>query len=566
MAVFKQSIVKIPEICARKQLVNIIISPGSRSAPLALAFVRHSNMRCKTIVDERSAAYIALGMAQQTGKPAGLVCTSGTAVLNYAPAVAEAYYQRIPLVIFTADRPPEWIDQNDGQTVHQQRIYGEHCRGFFQLPVDDSNPDAAWHAERIISEAINRSQWPTPGPVQVNVPLREPLYPDSVLPDAGVSKVVSIHAAPATDLQPENWQELTRVWQTSPKRLVVAGMQMPDARLLEQLAVIQQENHAVVLCDITSNLSGAAEIQHHDLILKAADEQLSQLAPDLLITLGGPVVSKSLKQFLRKYKAARHWQLQFYSEHIDTFQSLTDIIAVAPELFFARMIKNNSHATEYASLWRQREAVVQQQVAELFTAAPFFELSAFHKIVQYLPQNSKLQLGNSSLVRWGDTVPCPSVQVNCNRGTSGIDGTLSTAVGAAMVSSELTTVILGDLAFFYDRNALWHPYLPDNLRIIVFNNAGGGIFRILDGSRELPELAEHFETSHQLTAANSADDFDLLYLHCDSLIELEKQLPGFFEPHDRAVILELTFDKRHNAEAFLKFQSTMREIPWQRLI
>ena len=179
MTEFKQSILNIAEICSQKNISDIIISPGSRSAPLTLAFLRHPKLTCRTIVDERSAAFIALGLAQQTERPVGLVCTSGTAGLNYGPAVAEAYYQQIPLLVFTADRPPEWIDQNDGQTIHQGEMYGKHCCGYFELPVDDTHPDAKWHSERIISEAINKSLWPIPGPVHVNVPLREPLYPKS---------------------------------------------------------------------------------------------------------------------------------------------------------------------------------------------------------------------------------------------------------------------------------------------------------------------------------------------------------------------------------------------------
>ncbi|MBC8082789.1 MAG: 2-succinyl-5-enolpyruvyl-6-hydroxy-3-cyclohexene-1-carboxylic-acid synthase, partial [Hymenobacter sp.] len=172
-----QAIHNIAEICARHGITDVVLSPGSRSAPLTLAFARHPALTVRVVPDERAAAFIALGMAQAQRRVVVLVCTSGTAGLNYAPAVAEAYFQQIPLVIFTADRPPEWIDQLDGQTVRQHNLYGAHAKGAFEFPVDTSHADAKWHSARLINEAINLAQAAPAGPVQVNVPLREPFYP-----------------------------------------------------------------------------------------------------------------------------------------------------------------------------------------------------------------------------------------------------------------------------------------------------------------------------------------------------------------------------------------------------
>ena len=176
---FMQAVYNIAEICARHGITDVVLSPGSRSAPLTLAFARHPAFagRVRVVPDERAAAFIALGMAQATRRPVVLVCTSGSAGLNYAPAVAEAFFQQIPLLILTADRPPEWIDQLDGQTIRQQDLYGRHAKGTFDFPVDTTHPDAKWFSERIINEAINLSQAAPAGPVQVNVPLREPFYP-----------------------------------------------------------------------------------------------------------------------------------------------------------------------------------------------------------------------------------------------------------------------------------------------------------------------------------------------------------------------------------------------------
>jgi len=571
MTEFKRSIVNIAEICSQKKISDIIVSPGSRSAPLTLAFLRHPKLKCRTIVDERSAAFIALGLAQQTQKPVGLVCTSGTAGLNYGPAVAEAYYQKIPLLIFTADRPPEWIDQNDGQTIDQREMYGKRCRGYFELPVDDTHPDAKWYCERITSEAINKSLWPTPGPVQVNVPLREPLYPKSDFKYQSDAKIIS-HLPAQNVLLKNTWNEIASVWAESNKILIVAGMHSPNSGLIESLSTIQKIDKVTFLCDVTSNLQQAEMVCYYDSFLGTENEEmLKELAPDLLITFGGPVVSKSLKLFLRKFKPRMHWQLQTHGDCIDTFQSLRQVIQTSAAYFFqnllavlefkAAAVRNSNE--NYSSSWLNMQSKAEQRLQEFFETAPHCELKAMHSVLKNIPPEGNLQLGNSSIVRLASFVgltQTSSIRVNSNRGTSGIDGTLSTAVGAALATPKLTTLILGDLAFFYDRNGLWNDYLPPNLRVIIFNNYGGGIFRILDGSSDLPELEQHFEVEHNLSAKNTAEDHGLNYFFCDSTKSLEETLPEFFSATDKPAILEVHFDKHTNAEMFFKFKSSMKEL------
>lgn len=568
MAEFKQSIVNVAEICARNHIQNVILSPGSRSAPLSLAFLRHPKMTCRTIVDERSAGFVALGLAQQLENPVALVCTSGTAALNYGPAVAEAFYQQIPLIVFTADRPPEWIDQNDGQTIHQSGIYSNYCRGSYTLQVDDSNPDVKWHIERIISDAINTSIWPVAGPVQVNVPLREPLYPNAAFKYEKTCKVVDLTPSHAV-LDREVWAEIVTAWRQAERRLIVAGMSKPNARLDASLRKFARDERTVVLCDVTSNLEQAQEIAHSDMILGTQEEETrTKLAPEFLLTFGGPVVSKNLKLFLRKYRPAVHWHLQATAQAIDTFQALTRVFPVTAEYFFENLAKRSGieEATTsdgYSATWRLLEAKAQRTLGGFLRDLPHCEFSAVASILSHLPARSHLQLGNSFIIRLANFIGLTAtggVQVNSNRGTCGIDGTLGTAVGAAMATTEITTIILGDLAFYYDRNALWHDYLPSNLRIIIINNNGGGIFRIIDGPDRLPELAQHFEVEHQLTARNTAADHGLDYAFCDSTQGLEKNLATFFQPSDRPAILEVHTDKRVNVEMFHRFKNIMREI------
>ncbi len=575
MIAFKQSIVNIAEICAQKRVLNFIISAGSRSAPLTLAFVRHPQLTCRTIVDERSAAFIALGLAQQLGAPVGLVCTSGTAGLNYAPAVAEAYYQRIPLLILTADRPPEWIHENDNQTIHQLEMFGKHSRGSFDLPVDDTHPDAKWQIERTISEAINLSLWPIPGPVHINVPLREPLYPDSDLSYQKKCKVVTM-TPPQSSLGDQIWDELIHTWKNSKKKLIVGGMHKVNTRLAEKLMKLHNDQNAAIVTDITANLQSVQTIHHSDMILGTESEEAQQdLAPDLLITFGGQVVSKNLKVFLRKYKPKEHWQIQQHGQCIDTFQSLTHILPVSAEYFFEKITEmlfsgkentNNQisvNAKSYRSIWDTWEEKARDAMRTFMSDIPHSEFLAVNMVLKSLPLQGSLQLGNSFVIRLANFLSLKEnrrIQVNSNRGTSGIDGTLSTAVGAALATTQITTIILGDLAFFYDRNALWHNYLPSNLRIIIINNYGGGIFRILNGASELPELREHFEVEHNLTAKNTAADHGLNYTFCDSKEALKKMLPDFFKFQDKPAILEIHTDKEVNAKTFFKFKSIMKEL------
>lgn len=561
----RQGIINIAEICAQKQVRQVVFSSGSRSAPLVLSFARHPNFTIHTVVDERSAAFVALGIAQQTQQPVALVCTSGTAVLNYGPAVAEAFYQQIPLLLLTADRPPEWLDQQDNQTIRQCDAFRQHCRAAYELPVEESHPDALWHIERIVSDAINKTRWPVPGPVHVNVPLREPLYPTT---DFQYTSDVKTIAIANTHTAFEDWQALDALWQTSDKKLIVAGMHAPDAQLSRSLGAIQKEFDIPVLCDVTANLPEATQIAHFDALLYSENADLRDtLTPDFLITFAGPLVSKSLKQFLRQVKPPHHWRIQTDFECIDTYQSLTRIVPCPPADFFTQLSERQPERGErqkrYFSHWQTAESRAMQAIESFFTEAPFCELSAMQTVLQRLPRESLLQLGNSSIVRWASYVGVPTernINVNSNRGTSGIDGTVSTAVGAALTTDKITTLIVGDLAFFYDRNGLWHEPLPANLRIIMFNNHGGGIFRMLDGSKELPELEAHFEVAHDLSAEDTANMHNLEYAVCDAMATLKRALSGFFEAKDRPAILEIRFDKTVNSEAFFKFQKIMREI------
>lgn len=572
---------QIAQLCADAGVDNFIISPGSRSAPLTLALARQPGLRCRVVYDERSAGYIALGLAQQCGRPVGLVCTSGTAALNLAPAVAEAFYQQVPLLVFTADRPPEWIDQQDNQSIHQLRLYEPHCRGSFELPADVGHPDARWHALRTIAQAIELARGPLPGPVHVNAPLREPLYPaegerewEEGKPRQGAAERAAgwIEALPGlTQLTPEAWDRVMGAWQAAKRKVVVAGMHPADDDLRRALASLSRQPDVAVLADITANLYPAGTPLHHsDAILgtKRA-ELLREIQPDLAVGCGGPAVSKHLKQFLRRFAPQALWQVQAAGLAPDTYQGLTHVIPMRPAEFFAGLAERQASAapapsnSDYAGRWRQLEARAAALVTDYLESAPFGEFQAVYRVMQALPAGSRLQLGNSMPVRYANLIAhIPGVtleRIHSNRGVSGIDGVVSTAVGAALATDRLTTLITGDLAFFYDRNGLWHGHVPANLRIVLLNNHGGGIFDILDGPNRLPRPIQktYFLTPQPLTAARSAADFGLDYLHCCDAAGLLAALPALFARRERGAILEIETDMTINTQVFERFKALL---------
>ncbi|MEJ8756984.1 2-succinyl-5-enolpyruvyl-6-hydroxy-3-cyclohexene-1-carboxylic-acid synthase [Pontibacter sp. H259] len=556
-----QPVVNIAEICARKGVENVVLSPGSRCAPLTIAFARHPKLNVKTVSDERAAAFIALGMALTTGKPTVLICTSGTAALNYAPAVAEAFFQQVPLLILTADRPPEWIDQLDGQTIRQQNVYGQHIKHSYTFPVDFSHKDSTWFSERMVSEALNETMAFPTGPVHINIPLREPFYPapgEEITFDAGV-KIIE-EEQPTYSLSSTQLAQLQQKISNYSRILVVAGQQNHTHEIQAALQQFASESGAVILGDLISNIHTLDEtIRHQDAILACPDpEKLATLQPDMLITFGKSVISKALKLYLRKYKPKAHWHIQPAGQVADTFQALTRIIRCSPEAFFTS-IKATSD-TNYSSAWSGIENKATDFLKHYTSDAAFSELTVVARIFATLPIDSNLHLANSMAVRYANIIGLESsknVEVYANRGTSGIDGSTSTAVGCALTSNKITTLLTGDMAFFYDRNGLWHNYMPHNLRIVILNNHAGGIFRLIDGPKQQPELEEFFETRQALDAANTAKDFGMKYSSCATLEELSQILPSFFAADAGAGILEIFTDSKANAAAFANYKQAL---------
>ncbi len=560
---YLESIMNIAEICARLGVEDAILSAGSRCAPLVIAFNRHPNIKVNTVVDERAAAFIALGIAQQKQSPVVIVCTSGTAALNYCPAIAEAYYQTIPLIVFTCDRPPEWIGQQDGQTINQVGIYQNYVKASYNLPVDNHHPDSIWHIERTVAEAVNLAMSPAFAPVHLNLPFREPFYPQAQQTIGFNPKIKIIQQLNSQAVLNETqWQSLIGELKQAKRILIVVGQQFLDYK---QLSCLNQLN-ITVIGDIISNVHGIEPlIQHSDNFLSAIDETTQQqLRPDLLISFGQSIISKNLKLYLRAYPANQHWHLQVAGQVADSYQSLTQIIRINPVDFFNRLKQQDLVAIDpsYQTGWRILEDKAQALLNTFFIKQVFNEFLAVKTLMDSLPKRCLLHLGNSMPIRYANLVGLNKKEsvVYANRGTSGIDGCMSTAAGHSLASDLLNILIIGDISFFYDKNALWHNSSPLNLRIVLLNNQGGGIFDILPDSRQLPELNDCFITPHQLTAKNTADDFGLEYYSCDNLAQLHNILNHFFRPAKQSKLLEINTKINTNSLIFKDFKQQWKQV------
>jgi 2-succinyl-5-enolpyruvyl-6-hydroxy-3-cyclohexene-1-carboxylate synthase len=555
-----QPILDLVATCAKKGIQNAILSPGSRCAPLTLAFARHPEIHSRTISDERSAAFIALGMAQQLGQPVVLVCTSGSAALNYFPAISEAFFQQIPLLILTADRPAEWIDQWDGQTIFQEEVYGKHVKKSFRFPDSFTQKDQIWHAERIVNEAINLCKQFPAGPVHINIPLREPFYPteDEKFEYPEIPREFTIVNS-QSQLSEESLKHIKNRLQEVKRLMIVPGQQKPNPQLQTLLDQLVKNKQVVVVADTISNLQGEHSISLHDHWL--GEEKLhAKLAPELIITFGKSVISKTLKQFLRKQNIS-HWHIQPDGHAKDTYQQLTRVLACSPMGFFSWLSQNLPfQESDFAQAWMNLEKKVQTALPEALESVEFGEYPALHTLLKKIPPFSKIHLANSMAVRYVNFLGKRNQEIISNRGTSGIDGSNSTAVGCTFTTKEPVTLITGDMAFFYDRNAFWHNYSMPNLRIVILNNHAGGIFRLIEGPAKQPELEEFFETKQKLNAVHLAAEFGFEYQLIKNQEELEKALTNFYNPSLKPKILEIESSSPKNAEILKQVKEKVKKL------
>lgn len=536
----------IIEICKAKGLTDIVISPGSRNAPLTIGFANDSDFKCYSLADERCAAFFALGMAQQTKKPVAIVCTSGSALLNYYPAIAEAFYSQIPLVVISADRPTEKIDIGDGQTIRQRNVYENHILYSANL-TEEASQENDLKIGDAITLALNKK-----GPVHINAPFEEPLY--ETVTSLSVNPIIS-KTIFENSIFDEDLSQFISQWNASKKKLVLVGVNDPntiDQEITDQLA---NDPSVVVLTETTSNLHHPNFVDNIDTIITPFNEDdFKDFQPEILLTFGGMVVSKRIKAFLRKYRPKSHWHIDTLRAY-DTFGALTKHFQANPNEFLKDFLSKIKPAiSDYNQKMQDLRAFRKEKHDLYLSKIPFSDFTVFEKVIPSLPKNSQLQISNSSAIRYAQLISIdPTIEVFCNRGTSGIDGSTSTAIGAAFASKKQTILITGDISFLYDSNALWNTYIPKNFKIILLNNGGGGIFRILPGHEETPVFNTFFETSHCLTAEHLAKMYQFQYFTASDNKSLESSLIEFYSENSNPSILEIFTPTLENDKILLQY-------------
>ena len=560
----------VVQLFKAKNIKYIVISPGSRNAPLTIGFTNNPYFKCYSIVDERCAAFFALGIAQQLQKPTAVVCTSGSALLNYYPAVAEAFYSDIPLVVLSADRPKHLIGVGDGQTINQQHVFKNHILHSANLKLDlkegediDENQletllrlkkNIQKYNEETINEAINTAISKS-GPVHINAPFDDPLYdmvdelsvnPKTIYIDRELEYIDDVVLKICTDH-----------WNKASKKMILVGVNSPAAVKQQWLDVLANDDSVIVFTEATSNLHHNGFFPSIDkIITPLTSEDYKKLQPDILLTFGGLIVSKEIKIFLRNDKPTRHWHIDTKKAN-DTFFSLSNFIESTPNYFFSKFLPRvntiKSNYKPHFSVIKDSRNIKHQKYLDQIK---FCDLKVFKSILETLPNHTALQLSNSSTVRYVQLFDLNNtLEVFCNRGTSGIDGSTSTAIGSAIAKNKPTTLITGDLSFIYDSNALWNNYIPKSFRIIVINNKGGGIFRILPGNKNTDEFDTYFETKHQLTAEHLCRMYQFDYHSVSNEEDLNESLKTFHTQSSQPKLLEVFTPRTQNDQILIQYFS-----------
>lgn len=539
--------------CVQYGLTKFVCSPGSRNAPIVIALDEHPQMETFVIHDERVAAFYALGMSQELHVPVGVVCTSGSAMLNYYPAVAEAYYRNIPLVVMSADRPAEWVNHGDGQTIVQEGVYENHIQwqGIIKEDLEDET-----ELDSVMYEAFEAALSGWKGPIHFNFPLTEPLY--STVEKEYFPKEKIVFERSQLSLSQEDKKQLAETWNSSKKKLILCGQLDRNLALTNELKQLAKNPSVAVLVENTSNLTDQNWVHCIDRTLAAIDpSEIENFQPEVLVTLGGAVVSKRIKQFLRKSPITEHWKIGFDFPEMDTYRKRTKSILAEPENFLAILneVASDLPMSNFGAKWKQLDFEVQEKLTDFFHDLPYSDLPVFELLLDCIPENAKLHMANSSVVRYCQLFdPIPSISYFSNRGTSGIDGSTSTACGAALVGTGCHVFITGDVSFFYDSNALWNSNLPSNLRIFLINNSGGGIFRIIDGPNSSPQLEKYFEAKHDTKAEFICRAHNVEYLKATSLETIESQLSSFFnEDSDHPKLMEIFTPNELNSSVLQSF-------------
>ena len=552
MTTDKNSCRILVEILQKHGVREAVISPGSRNAPIIVALTACPGIKKTVIVDERSAAFVALGKASILNEPVVLVCTSGTALLNYAPAVAEAYYRNLPLVVVSADRPMEWIDQDDSQTLRQFEALAHYVKRSYNLPAPCESAAAEWYVNRVVNDAMINCMSGRRAPVHINVQLDAPLNGfREICAGRWTERTIEMFEP---ELRLADAGGLAEFFSLDKKVLVIGGFHDPSDRLSAALESLAGRGNAAVMVETISNLRSPLFIDDIDATLSSMSEsELEEMRPDVVVTFGGAIVSRFVKAYLRKSPALRHVHVGLTDNTVDCFQQLTMRIPMCASDFFPQLVgllpESEKSDLGYRDMWDRYADRGRGRHAEYVRSAPWSDLKAMDFVMSHLPGGCALQLSNGTSVRYAQLFP--SVQTarsDCNRGVSGIDGCTSTAIGAATAFDGMTVLVTGDMCAQYDMGAFALPCIPRNFKMVVLCNGGGGIFRFISSTSSLPQLEDYFAVPRPFPLRELSVAYGFAYFEADSTERLQEVFDEFIGIASRPAVLALRTPPELSAE------------------
>ena len=530
---------------------HAVISPGSRNTPLIIALSRREEITCHVVIDERSAAFIALGMGVQSGAPIALVCTSGTAMLNYAPAVAEAFYRHIPLVVISADRPEEWIDQDDSQTLWQQDALAPYVKRSCDISARIDFPNGPWWTDRMINDTLLEALNGRRAPVHINVRLDAPLNTQTEY-HKGSARVIEM-VSPRASLPVSDIRAMAMPLASPTRLLIIAGFHAPDEKLNRALIRLAALPNVVVMTESISNLHSPSFISRIDSTLcRLSEDEKRAMRPDTVITIGGAIVSRHIKEWLRSLPDLEHWHIGISHTTIDCFKHLTKRVEIDETIFMTQLaaaMQPHRAQCEYACQWHEA-ALRAKDIHDTYVCnAPWSDLKALSYVFAQIPRSCNLHLSNGTAIRYAQLMECGHVhRSECNRGVSGIDGCTSTALGASALYNGVTVLISGDMSFQYDISALSSRLMTPRFKMIVMCNGGGGIFRFIGATSALPETEQFFAVGTNLPLRQLCDGYGIEYYEASDEASLKSSFGKFITEHERPALLAIHTPPQVSAE------------------
>jgi 2-succinyl-5-enolpyruvyl-6-hydroxy-3-cyclohexene-1-carboxylate synthase len=549
----KRSILQLAALLKAHKIRKIVLCPGSRNAAIVHTLANIEDFTCYSVTDERSAGFFAIGLSLQGGGPAAICCTSGSALLNLHPAVSEAFYQQIPLIIISADRPAAWIGQMDGQTLPQPNVFGNLVKMSVNLPEVNTDEDE-WYCNRLINEAILETNHHGKGPVHINVPLSEPIYrfTAKTLPEARV-----ITRYQGLNVYDRDYKELINKLNQANKRMIIVGQMNLIYQFDKKYVKPLCKNFVWLTEHLGNQTTPGLAIKNFDVAVSAMDEvRQEQMTPELLITFGGHIVSKQMKKYLRNHPPKEHWHITPDGKVADLFGCLTTIIEMDPFEFLEKIaFLLEGNPTNYPLMWENWCKIIPEP------SLPYSQISVTGDLIKALPAPCSLHLANSSTVRYAQLFTlAKGVEVCCNRGVNGIEGSLSSAIGYASASTQTNFILIGDLSFFIDMNALWMSHLRNNVRILLFNNEGGEIFHTLPGMDKTDKSRPFITAEHQTSAKGWAEERGFQYIKVRDDEEWQDALKVFASPEEqeRPMLLEVMTDKSEDTRLLREYYKSVK--------